>query len=202
VTAPPTVCHLAGEPGPPVVVAGAPVARAELEHAARSYARGVTEQGYRPGSLFLVNLRATRDLVELSLGAWWAGMTVCVPPGLLTGLERDRTALVAGAAMQVCDAGDIVDEEHIRHRDVPAMPPEELKMAPVHWAPRCSPESAACVPLAGSGDRAAPLGRVTHSALLARLAPPAEAPGPDGPPVPPAMLAAMAPLVAGSLVRS
>ncbi len=127
---------------------------------ARSYARGYFEMGYRPASRALLAVRRRDDLLGAAFGAWWAGLVVAVVTEP-DHRRRDQIAVDLGACLQICDAGDIVDEEHLRHRDVPAFALSELAGPPVGWPARCRPSDDAVVLVAGG--RAA--GVLTHEDL-------------------------------------
>jgi hypothetical protein len=137
-------------------------ASAYLETVAR-YARGLAEQGYPPGSLVLLGVGNLSEALLLSLAAWWTGHRV----GFVDEADhrrRDRWAAHVGAALQICDADDIVDEEHLMHRDVPAVSPRELVAAASTWPARCRPSDTALVtwPAGRRGGAEA-----THAELIA-----------------------------------
>ncbi|AVT32041.1 hypothetical protein C6361_24065 [Plantactinospora sp. BC1] len=158
--APGTVCELLGRGA---ASTGPPAPAGRYEQSARGYGRGFAEQGYPDGSLVLIALRRPAEIVALTLGAWWAGHQVAYVAESDHG-RRDRIALDLGAALQVCDPGDIVDEEHFRHRDVPAVPPENLALPPASWPARCRPSDPALT--TWRGFPAVPTGTWSHAELI------------------------------------
>jgi hypothetical protein len=154
-----TLCTLLSQCPPDVDTGESPARGGGLETAARRYGRGFAEQGYPAGSLILIAVRAASDVLALSFGAWWAGHHVTFP-GSLGHDERDRLAVAAGAALQVCDPADIVDQEAVRHRDVPAVAPAELSLVPASWPAWCRPEDPALLDCA-------PARPSSHAALIA-----------------------------------
>ncbi|GAB3984156.1 hypothetical protein V1634_34830 [Plantactinospora veratri] len=181
--APGTVCDLLwrGTAGPGASVPDGPAGR--YEQTARGYGRGFAEQGYPDGSLVLIALRRPAEIVALTLGAWWAGHQVAYAAEP-DHRRRDRIALDLGAALQVCDPGDIVDEEHFRHRDVPAVPPENLALPPASWPARCRPSDPALT--TWHGFPAVPTGTWSHADLIETASGPDGDTGPDGTVTPPA----------------
>jgi len=135
----------------------------EYEDTARRYGRGFAELGYRDRSLVLVALRRPADVIAVTLGAWWAGHHVAYVAEA-DHRRRDRIALGIGAVLQVCDAEDIVDEEHILHRDVPAVPPEDLALPPSSWPARCLPSDPALA--SWSGPARATTSTYSHADLI------------------------------------
>ncbi|MGW4209323.1 hypothetical protein ACWEIJ_15140 [Lentzea sp. NPDC004789] len=152
-TAPGTICDLLGHPSNDI----------RYEDTARRYGRGFAELGYRDRSLVLVALRRPADVIAVTLGAWWAGHHV-VHVAEADHRRRDRIALRIGAVLQVCDAEDIVDEEHVLHRDVPAVPPEDLALQPSSWRARCLPSDPALA--SWSGTAGAVTSTYSHADLI------------------------------------
>jgi hypothetical protein len=135
-----TLCDLLADGGDHLISGGGP--GASLLEVACSYGRGFAEQGYPPRSLVLVAVRQDWDRLAVAFGAWWGGHRVrfaCDDDRR----RRDDMAVAVGAVLQVCDPDDIVDEEHLRHRDVPAIPPAELALPAAAWPARCRPEHVA-----------------------------------------------------------
>ena len=130
------------------------------------YARGLAEQGYPPRSLVLLGVANLNDALLLSLAAWWAGHRVAFVDEA-DHRRRDRLALRVGAALQICDADDIVDEEHLIHRDVPAVSPRELAAAASTWPARCRPSDTALVTWPGNRRG---VDEATHADLIAAAA--------------------------------
>jgi hypothetical protein len=132
-----TVCDLLASSSATFVVDGRERSAGHFAGEARRFARGFTEQGYPPGSLVQIAVRHPADRLALSCGAWWAGHHVTFVPSSPYD-HRDGLAVRLGAALQVCDEEDILDEEHIRHRDVPAIAPAELRLHPATRPPGCT----------------------------------------------------------------
>lgn len=136
-----TMCDLLNLDSGRVSVPGGELTSGTLRRSARSYARGFAEQGYPAGSLVLLALTCPLELLGVTFGAWWVGHRVTYVRSVSPS-RRDDIALARSAAVQICDPTEITDDAE-RHRDVPAIPPRELALAPVSWSPRCSRDDVA-----------------------------------------------------------